>query len=259
MKVLYTGSAGRMAAVIREGLSSRYERVVLYQRTAASDKLYENEEVVVGDLADLDTLTAAAAGIDAIVHLGGKADESDFAEILDSNIIGTYNVYEAARRAGVRRVVFASSNHVVGFYPAGQPIDEDAPPRPDTHYGASKVYGEALGRLYHDKWGLEVVSVRIGIFRERPTDRRQLALWLSPRDSIQLFARSIEADGIGYVVSYGSSANRDAWWDSTRSWRLLGYQPQDDAADYSSEVPDAPDPQHYGGVFTADDYKGGVW
>ncbi|NEN07675.1 NAD(P)-dependent oxidoreductase [Diaminobutyricibacter tongyongensis] len=247
-----------MAVVIREGLASRYDQVVLYQRTATGE-LHPNETIVVGDLTDLGALVAAAQGVDVIVHLGGKADESDFAEILSSNIVGSYNVFEAARRAGVRRVVYASSNHVVGFYPAAETVNEDTPVRPDSYYGASKVFGEALGRLYHDKWGMEVVALRIGIFRQRPADRRQLALWLSPQDSVELIARSIEADGIGYLLAYGSSANRDSWWDSTRSWEALGYHPNDDAADYQSDIEEVTEPERYGGVFTAADYQGGVW
>ncbi len=259
MKVLYTGSAGRMAVVIREGLAGRYESVVLYQRAGADNALHANEEVVVGDLTDLDALTAAAQGVDVIVHLGGKADESDFGEILSSNIVGTYNVYEAARRAGVRRVIFASSNHVLGFYPAGEALDEDALYRPDSYYAASKVFGETLGRLYHDKWGLEVVAIRIGVFRDKPSDRRQLSLWLSPRDSVELVARSIEAANVGYLVTYGSSANRDRWWDSSRSWKQLGFTPADDAADYTADVANTATPVHYGGVFTAADYQGASW
>jgi len=259
VKVLYTGAAGRMAAVVRDGLAGRYERAVLYQRRPATEPLLANEEVVIGDLTDLDALTAAAHDIDVIVHLGGWADESDFGEILASNIVGTYNVYEAARRAAVRRVVFASSNHVIGFFPAGSILDEDVPVRPDTYYGASKVYGEALGRLYHDKWGLEVVALRIGTMRPRPEDRRQLALWLSHRDCVELVARSVEADGIGYLISYGCSGNSDSWWDSSRSWAVLGYAPVDNAAGYRDGVAGTPEPEYHGGVFTAENYRGGVW
>ncbi|MFF2050547.1 NAD-dependent epimerase/dehydratase family protein [Leifsonia sp. NPDC058194] len=258
--VLYTGGTGRMGRVIRDGLAGRYDRVVLYARSEPTEPLHAGEEVVVGDLADLDALVAAASGVDVIVHLGGVADEAPFTEIRTANIDGTYNVYEAARLAAVRRVVYASSNHVVGFHPATEVLDETAGLRPDTYYGVSKAFGEALARLYHDKWGVESVLLRIGTFRPEPEDARQLALWLSWRDGIELTRCAIESGPVGCQVVYGCSANTDGWWDGRAGWDAIGYVPQDDAADHAAAISsDAAAPQFHGGAFTASDYEGGIW
>lgn len=258
--ILYTGGAGRMGRVIREGLAGRYDRVVLFTRSAPEAPLHPGEEVVIGDLSDLDGLTAAAQGVDVIVHLGGIADESTYESIRTSNIDGTYHVYEAARRAGVRRVVYASSNHVVGFHDAGVVLDESAPLRPDTFYGVSKAFGEALASLYNDKWGVESVLLRIGTFRPEPEDIRQLGLWLSWRDGIELTRCAIENGTIACQVVYGCSANSDAWWNGAEGWAAIGYVPQDDAADHAALVDrDAPAPRFHGGAFTAADYEGGIW
>jgi len=258
--VLYTGGTGRMGQVIRQGLAGRYDRVVLYARSAPEEPLHPGEEVVVGDLADLASLRVAAEGVDVIVHLGGLADESSFDAIRATNIDGTHHVYEAARQAGVRRVVYASSNHVVGFHPAGEVIDERAPLRPDTYYGVSKAFGEALASLYHDKWGVESVLLRIGTFRPEPEDRRQLALWLSWRDGVELTRCAIENGPVGCQVVYGCSANTDRWWDADAGWSAIGYAPRDDAADHADHLdPDAPTAAFHGGAFTASDYQGGIW
>lgn len=258
--VLYTGGTGRMGRVIREGLAARYDRVVLFARSDADEPLFPREEVVIGDLADLDALTAAAEGVDVIVHLGGIADEAPYESIRTVNIDGTYHVYEAARRAGARRVVYASSNHVVGFHPAKEVLDESAALRPDTFYGVSKAFGEALASLYHDKWGIESVLVRIGTFRPAPQDRRQLALWLSWRDGIELFRCAIESPPVGCQIVYGCSANTERWWNGDAGWAAIGYVPRDDAADHAEGVDSsAPVPTLHGGAFAAPDYEGGIW
>jgi uronate dehydrogenase len=176
MRVLMTGAGGRMATVLRPALRVRYGGLTLLSRDEIHD-LDPSERLHVADLGDLDATVEAAHGIDAILHLGGIADEAPFDAVLHSNIIGTYNVFEAARRRGVKRVLFASSNHVTGFYPCNEEISVADPPRPDTYYGTSKVFGEALGHLYHDKWGIETVSMRIGGFRVAPEDERQLSTW----------------------------------------------------------------------------------
>ena len=249
-----------MGRVIREGLAGRYDRVVLFARSAEEKPLFPGEEIVVGDLADLDTLVAAAKGVDSIVHLGGMADEGSFEAIRQSNIDGTYHVYEAAKRAGVRRVVYASSNHVVGFHAASEVLDESAQLRPDSFYGVSKAFGEALASLYHDKWGIESVILRIGTFRPAPEDRRQLALWLSWRDGIELVRCAIESAPVGCQVVYGCSANTERWWNGDAGWSAIGYVPRDDAADHADSVDQgAPTPKLHGGAFAAPDYEGGIW
>ncbi|GAA0423022.1 NAD-dependent epimerase/dehydratase family protein [Leifsonia naganoensis] len=258
--VLYTGGTGRMGRVIRDGLSGRYDRVVLFARSQPEEPLHPGEEVVVGDLADLDALVEAAKGVDVIAHFGGVADEAPFHEVRAANIDGTYNVYEAARRAGVRRVVYASSNHVIGFHPATEVLDETATLRPDTYYGVSKAFGEALASLYHDKWGVESVILRIGTFRPEPEDVRQLALWLSWRDGIELTRCAIESGPVGCQVVYGASANTGGWWDGRAGWEAIGYTPQDDAADHAGAIDrDTAAPLFHGGAFTASDYEGGIW
>jgi uronate dehydrogenase len=190
-----------------------------------------------------------------VVHLAGIPDEAPFADILESNIVGTYNVFEAAREAAVRRVVFASSHHVVGFYPTNQTVDPDMPPRPDTYYGVSKVTGEALGRLYHDKWGLEVINIRIGAFRDQPTLPRHQSVWLSVNDASRLVASAVTAPGIGYLTVFGVSANTASWWDSQGGYRLLGFTPRDDASLVTSGTSEAE--THHGGVYTDPEYWGG--
>ncbi|MGF2949691.1 NAD-dependent epimerase/dehydratase family protein [Microbacterium alcoholitolerans] len=258
--VLYTGGTGRMGRVIREGLAGRYDRVVLYARSSPDEPLHPGEEVVIGDLSDLAGLTAAAAGADVIVHLGGIADEAPYEQIRAANIDGTYHVYEAARRAGVRRVVYASSNHVIGFHPADEVLDESAPLRPDTYYGVSKAFGEALASLYHDKWGIESVLLRIGTMRPAPEDTRQLALWLSWPDAVELTRCSIESGPVGCQVVYGVSANSEQWWNSAVGWDAIGFVPRDDAAEHAENVDrSAPTAAFHGGGFTAVDYEGGIW
>lgn len=258
--VLYTGGTGRMGRVIREGLAGRYERVVLYARSTPDEPLHPGEEVVLGDLSDLDRLTEAAAGADVIVHLGGVADEASYEEIRTANIDGTYHVYEAARRAGVRRVVYASSNHIVGFHPASEILDETASLRPDTYYGVSKAFGEATASLYHDKWGVESVLLRIGTFRPAPEDQRQLALWLSWPDGVELVRCSIENGPVGCQVVYGCSANTTRWWNADAGWAAIGFIPKDDAADHAEAVDRSVAASSYhGGGFTASGYEGGIW
>lgn len=258
--VLYTGGTGRMGRVIREGLAGRYDRVVLFARSAPDEPLHPGEELVLGELADLEGLAEAARGVDVIVHFGGIADEATYEQIRDVNIDGTYHVYEAARRAGVKRVVYASSNHVIGFHPSGVVLDETALLRPDTYYGVSKAFGEALASLYHDKWGVESVLLRIGTMRPAPEDRRQLALWLSWHDAVELVRCSIDAGPVGCQVVYGCSANSEQWWNGQAGWKAIGYVPRDDAADHTAAVDlTAPVPAFHGGGFAAPDYDGGIW
>jgi uronate dehydrogenase len=161
--------------------------------------------------------------------------EDSFDRILETNVAGTYNLYEAARQQGCPRVVFASSLHVTGFYDASERISPQMPVRPDSFYGVSKACGESLGRLYADKHGLQVVCVRIGTFAERPTTPRHLSTWLSPRDAVELFWRCLVAPDIGFIVVYGTSATRRGWWDPGPV-EQLGYRPMDDAEAWAAEV-----------------------
>ena len=181
-------------------------------------------------------MTAACAGADAVIHLGGIPTEDAWAPILDVNINGTYTVFEAARRAGVPRVVFASSNHAVGFAPRESfPVPDGAAPAPDTYYGVSKAAGEALAALYARRYGLEAICVRILSCFDRPRDPRMLATWLSPDDA-GLFEACLTAPAPGFRVIYGVSANTRGGWVSLDGARALGYEPRDDAEAYAAEV-----------------------
>jgi uronate dehydrogenase len=185
------------------------------------------------------------ADVDGIVHLAGIPHEDTFERILQTNVVGTFNVFEAARRQGCGRVVFASSLHVTGFYDATERISPEVPVRPDSFYGVGKACGENLGRLYADKHGLEVVCVRIGTFAEQPTTPRHLSTWLSPRDAVELFYRSLVAPDVGFTVVYGASANQRSWWDPGPTHRL-GYRPMDDAEDWASKLDADADPTESG-------------
>ena len=236
-RVLITGAGGKIGTSLREGLRKHYELRLLDRTPQAPGG--PGEEVLTADLNDRPATEAAMRGVDGVVHLGAIPSEAPFDAIVSGNITTTYSVYEAARRAGVRRVVFASSNHATGFYPAAETIGPEHPVRPDTFYGVSKVVGEVLGRLYADKYGLEVVCLRIGSFASRPRSHRQLATWLSPRDCLQLVHRSLEAPGVGFGIVYGVSANtRRFWRDDAET--LLGYRPEDDSEAFAGDVEGPP-------------------
>lgn len=206
-------------------------------------------EVVTASVTDLPAMVAACADVDAVIHLGGHSVEQPWADTLETNIHGTYCVLEAARQAGVRSVVFASSNHAVGFHPASSGPDHLFP-RPDTFYGVSKVAGEALGSMYHDRYGLDVVCVRIGTCVERPLTERHLTTWLSPDDCARLMEAALAAEG--FHVVWGVSANTRGRW-SLDAARALGYEPQDDSEPYADSVTPADelDKAYIGGGFCA--------
>jgi len=231
--ILFTGAAGGVAGMIRPLLRTRY-RLRLSDRRAVEDPA-ANEEVGRADLGDMTALRAAVQGVDGIVHLGGYSLEAEWKTILAANIDGTYNLFEAARLEGVKRIIFASSNHAVGFYPRAETIPVDVSVRPDSRYGVSKAFGEALGSLYAYKYGAEVLSIRIGHILPKPRTVRDLSIWLSPRDLCQLIGIGLEAPGIRHEIVYGMSDNRRAWWDNGNAIRL-GYRPEDRADDHAAEV-----------------------
>jgi uronate dehydrogenase len=256
-RLLVTGAAGRIGTVLRAGLAPRYDQVRGFDLVAYPPEAPEEDQVL-GDLRDAEQLVSAMQDVDAVVHLAGVPVEGPFDEVLEHNVRGTYHVLEAARRTGVRRVVFASTNHVIGFHPRSVRLDDTSPPRPDTYYGVSKLAGEGLASLYADKFGLETVSVRIGSCLQRPVERRHLWTWLSHGDAVRLFDACLSGPVSGHVVVYGVSANRRSWWDDATAAQL-GYRPQDDAEAYLAEIeardpwqdadPDDPAEQHQGGSF----------
>ncbi|ONH30952.1 NAD-dependent epimerase/dehydratase family protein [Pseudofrankia asymbiotica] len=234
-RVLVTGAAGRIGTMLRPRLA-KPGRVLRLLDVAPLEPAGQDEEAVVASITDLSALEEACAGIDAVVHLAGRSGESTWDEISALNINGTYNVLEAARRQGVRRVVFASSNHAVGFHPRdGDEAPDYLFPAPDTYYGVSKAAGEALGALYHHRYGLDVVCLRILTCAERPTDPRALATWLSPGDAARLVEASLTAPSPGFRVAWGVSDNTRGWF-SQREARALGYEPSDDAEAYAAEL-----------------------
>lgn len=236
-RVLITGAAGTIGRSLRTGLRGRYPILRLVD-VAPQPPAEAGEEVMTIDLNDRSATEAVMKGVDMVVHLAAVVREGDFDNILTGNITTTYSVFEAARRAAVRRIIFASSHHVMGFYARGETVGPDDPVRPDSFYGVSKVFGEALGRLYADKYGLEVICLRIGAFAERPTRPRHLSAWLSPRDCVQLVQRCLDVPAVGFVVVYGVSANTRRWWKDDAA-ASLGYQPQDNAEEFAAQVEDA--------------------
>ncbi|MEU6704169.1 NAD-dependent epimerase/dehydratase family protein [Streptomyces wuyuanensis] len=257
--VLLTGAAGGLGTLMRGLLPAYGHELRLFDMNPVEGE----PGAVTADLADADALREAVRGVDAILHLAGISLEAPFEKILRANIEGTYNLYEAARAEGVRRVVFASSNHAVGFTPRpreGDPlIPVGTPRRPDTYYGLSKGFGEDLAQLYWDRHGIETVSVRIGSCFMEPTSVRMLSVWLSPGDGARLFHAALTADGVGHTVVHGSSANTRLWWDLSTA-RALGYEPQDDSEQFAEKLIaeqgelDPDDPAHgcLGGPFVTD-------
>jgi uronate dehydrogenase len=234
-KVLITGAAGHIGRALRAGMRGHY--ALRLADIAPQAPAGEGEETIMADIRDLAAMTEAMRGVDSVVHLAGIPDEDTWPRIRDMNIDGCYNVFEAAYRAGVKRLVFASSNHAVGFHRRAQALDEHAQPRPDSRYGVSKVFGEALGRLYADKHGLSVACLRIGSFRpdDTPTVPRHLATWISHRDMVQLTRRCLGHPGYHFVVVYGVSGNDASNWDN-RHAAFLGYRPEDNAQRHADEI-----------------------
>lgn len=228
--ILLTGAAGRVGGLLRPLLLERYGRVVLSDIVEPTD-LMPGEEYRKANLADFDQVDAACDGVDAVVHLGGQSVEADWATVSRANIEGTYTVFEAARRRGISRVVFASSHHVDGMYERQRRIGPDHRPRPDTRYGVSKVLGEALGSLYADKYGLRVLSIRIGNVDTVPRDLRRLSVFVHPEDLMQLIVIGIESDAVHNQVVFGISDNARAFWDNSEAYRL-GYSPKHRADDH---------------------------
>jgi NAD+ dependent glucose-6-phosphate dehydrogenase len=231
-RVLITGAAGRIGRILAERLGARYDLRLMYHRTVPSEPPIADWVQV--DSADVEAVAAALAGIDAVVHLAGDADvDASWESVLENNIVATYTVFEAARRAGVRRIVFASTNHVMGMADRDRrwPISADQPVRPDSLYGVSKAFGEALGRFWYDQHGIGVVCLRIGWVLPEPHDGIARWMWLSPRDCAQIVACSLDAP-VGFGIFAAVSANGNRRWDITDAMVRLGYRPQDDAERY---------------------------
>lgn len=234
MTLLITGASGFVGTGLRRELAASGQRLRLFVRTPLAE-IGTNEEQVVGDIADAAAVHRAMEGASAVVHLAGCTTDAGIEDQIDGNIRGAFNVYEAARQCGVERVVFASSNHVVGYYPRRRRIGSDVLVRPDSRYGLTKAFGEQAGAMYADKYGLRVLCIRIGNVNDRPIDRRRLALWLSWRDLAQLVDIGLTHPALRFAVVYGVSGNDRSFYDNQVAFDL-GYKPQDNAEDHAAEI-----------------------
>lgn len=257
-RLLITGAAGALGRVMRKRLASMAETIRLAD-IAPLDAAGPGEECVQCDLADAAAVNDLVAGCDGIVHLGGVSVERPFEQILAGNIVGLYNLYEAARNNGNPRIIFASSNHTIGFYPQNERLGPDVPFRPDGLYGVSKCYGESLARMYFEKFGVETALVRIGSCTPEPVNYRMLSTWFSHEDFATLIEAVFRAPVLGCPVVWGTSANDAAWWDNSHlGW--LGWKPKDNAESWRERItaatatpgPDDPLVRYQGGTFTQD-------
>lgn len=237
-RLLLTGAAGEIGSVLRPALRGAADKLRWHDIRpvvgAAPD-----EEVLTGDLTVPGVAEAAMNGVDCVIHLAGIPRETGGTpeQILNTNVVGTHRMFEAARMAGVKRFIFASSNHVIGFYRADKPVGPDVLLRPDGHYGLSKVFGEHMGRLYADKHGMEVAALRIGAFRARPGNARELGGWISHRDMAQLARKCVEAPHFHFLVLYGVSNNKRALWGGDAKARAhIGYMPEDNGEIFAAEL-----------------------
>ncbi|HZO68565.1 MAG TPA: NAD(P)-dependent oxidoreductase [Kribbellaceae bacterium] len=251
MILLVTGANGGIGRLLRPRLA-RPGRTLRLLDIASQEPVgpHEDVELVTASVTDPDAMAAACAGVDAVLHLGGYSMEAPWPDILSVNVDGTRTVLEAARHAGVPRVILASSNHAVGYYtradagPDGIPAD--APARPDTYYGFSKVAMEALGSLYHERYGMGVLCLRIGTCLAKPGSVRGLSTWLSPDDGARLVEACLAVPEPGFRLIWGISRNTRRWW-SLAAGEEIGYHPVDDSEVYAAESlvgsePDLDDP-----------------
>ncbi|MEB3883258.1 NAD(P)-dependent oxidoreductase [Lyngbya sp. CCY1209] len=225
--VLVTGAAGRIGRSLRQILARHY-----HFRCLDLKPISEVEDAIAADVTDFDAVFRAMAGVDAVIHLAGNPDpKQPWEDVYGSSIAGTYTVFEAARRAGVGKIIYASSNHVSGWREvAGEErITPEMPVRPDSLYGVGKVFGEALGRFYADKYGMSVICLRIGSFLDRPEGKRTLKTWCSPRDLAQLVQKCLDRDRLGFQIFYGVSDNPGRIWAIENARTSVDYRPRDNA------------------------------
>ncbi|MDR7032306.1 NAD(P)-dependent oxidoreductase [Mesorhizobium sp. BE184] len=253
--ILLTGASGTLGRVVAPRLSAAGYRLRLSDVKPFPDPIPEGASFVQADLADGAAVSGIVAGADAIIHFGGISAEQPFRPVIEANILGLTHIFEAARQGG-QRVVFASSNHAIGYYERGRTLDTRDPMRPDGYYGLSKAYGELLGRMMFDKHGLESVHVRIGSCLPAPTEARHLSTWLSHDDLERLLIAAIEAPETGHAIVWGVSANAASWWGEDDAARI-GYVPQDDASRFGllPEPGDAIAQRFQGGAFASDGYS----
>jgi uronate dehydrogenase len=234
-RLLLTGAAGNLGRQLRGALAG-WADIVRVSDIVPLGELASHEEASMVDLADRDAVHALLEGVDAVVHLGGISVEAPFEDLLEANIRGLYNLYSAAQQQGVRRVIYASSNHAVGFHPVTSVLDTEVPLRPDCLYGVTKCFGESLSRYYFDRFGLETVCLRIGSSFEQPKNSRMLVTYLSYLDFVELVRCSLFTNRVGHAIVYGVSDNRIKWVDNTKA-AFLGFRPRDSADQFEHLFP----------------------
>jgi uronate dehydrogenase len=254
-RILLTGANGGLGRELHHFLRERCHHLRLTDITPfVTDDAAD--EVVIADLADMDNVLNLTRDVDAIIHMGGISRENTFANIVQGNLIGLYNVFEAARKNHVKRIIWASSVHAVGYHKRTDVLETDCPTRPDSLYGVSKVYGEGLAQYYFDKFNLETVSVRIGSCFPKPTDWRMLSTWLSYDDLRHLIERCLIVPKVDHTIVFGCSANEQSFWDNSKV-SYLGYRPKDNAETYRAELEaTVPRPAHDNVAIT---YQGGTF
>jgi uronate dehydrogenase len=233
-RLLLTGAAGGLGKVLRPRVKSM-ANIIRVSDLAELGNGAAHEELVRCDLGDFGAMHALVEGVDAVVHLGGISVEGPFEPILNANIVGLHNLYEAARIHGTKRIVFASSNHVIGFYKQTEVIDASVAPRPDGNYGLSKAFGEQLSRFYFDRYGIETVCIRIGSSFPKPVDRRMMSSWLSYDDLTELVRCSLFTPNVGHTIVFGASDNTPSWWDN-RLASHMGWVPKDSSEPFRAEI-----------------------
>ena len=258
-KIVLTGAAGRLGGYLRKPLAAKCETLVSTDIAPLTDPLIKGESFVQADLADYAKMSEIIKGADMVVHFGGHPDEKPFEDILHANIIGCYNIWQAAHEAGVRRIVYASSIHAVGLHPKTTAINIHTPHRPDSYYGLAKCFAEDMAKLYWDKKGLEAVCLRI-LSCANVTNSRALGSWLSYDDLIHLVERAVDTPTTGFAVIYGVSNNDRSPVDNTGA-SFLGYRPRDNAEQFAEDIlanipepdPRDPDQMMHGGPFATTD------
>ena len=272
-KVLITGAAGLCGSVLYDGLIKKGYKIICCDKkitpsnAAKKIKLKVSDKIKKIDLKNFKSLIKITKGIDAAIHFGGiprhTPKEDIYSKILENNISGTYNLFEACRINRVKRIIFASSAHVIGFHNRKNRIDEKCTLRPDSHYAVSKCFGEALASLYSDKYDIKTMSIRIGSVLPQPTDERFLSTWISFRDLVHLVEIGLKSSKLHCSVVYGISKNKRSWWKNNSAYKL-GYKPKDNAEKFiknSISKNERKDPialKFHGGVFTSDKFKGNL-
>lgn len=240
MKILATGAAGRLGRACRQPLRQAGHALRITDLAGASLDPVQGEEPLSGNLGEQAFIDRALAGMEVVVHWAATSNEQAFPLVLENNHRMLFELYEGARRHGVRRIVYASSNHAFGLHDTGTRLRLDAPYRADCFYGLSKVWGEELGRMYWTKHGIETVALRIGTFMNLPPrNARELSSWLGLEDLEQLVQRAVEAPGVGFAPVWGISANTRAWYDLSEP-NAIGFVPRQNAEDFASSLPAEP-------------------